>query len=83
VIVPSVNSILGARVTERQRAHAISRAWMLGIVGFFIGPSMMGGISELFGLRVSFAAVAVIVSLILPAVWALSGRRAPAVAREP
>lgn len=75
VIVPSVNSILGARVTERQRAHAISRAWMLGILGFFVGPSMMGGISELFGLRASFAAIALVVALILPAVWALSWRR--------
>ena len=74
VIVPSVNSILGAAVSERQRAHAISRAWMLGMIGFFVGPSMMGGISELFGLRVSFVVVAALVSLILPAVWALAWR---------
>ncbi len=74
VIVPSANSMLGARVTERQRSHAISRAWMLGIVGFFIGPSLMGGISELFGLRLSFAFIAVIVALILPAVRALAAR---------
>lgn len=74
VIVPSVNSILGARVTEAQRGHAISRAWMLGIVGFFIGPSLMGGISELFGLRLSFVAIGLIVALILPAIWALALR---------
>ncbi len=75
VIVPSVNSILGARVTERQRAHAISRAWMLGIVGFFVGPSLMGGLSELFGLRMSFVAISLIVALILPAIWALALRQ--------
>ena len=44
---------------------------MLGIVGFFIGPAMMGGISELVGLRLSFVAVALIVALILPAIWRL------------
>ncbi|WP_172293037.1 MFS transporter [Pseudoruegeria sp. HB172150] len=76
VIVPSVTSILGARVTERQRAHAISRSWMVGMVGFFIGPSMMGGIAELFGLRLSFVAVALIISMILPAIWALAWRPA-------
>ncbi len=71
VIVPSANSILGAHVTERQRAHALSRAWMLGIVGFFIGPAMMGGISEMLGLRASFVAVSGVIALILPAVWLL------------
>ncbi len=68
VIVPSVNSMLGALVTGVQRAHALSRAWMLGIVGFFVGPAMMGAIAEGFGLRMAFAAVAVLVALILPAV---------------
>ena len=71
VIVPSANSILGAYVTEAQRSHALSRAWMVGIVGFFIGPAMMGGIAELFGLRMSFVAVALIVALILPSIVVL------------
>ncbi|WP_049643799.1 MFS transporter [Candidatus Rhodobacter oscarellae] len=78
VIVPSAMSILGARVGEKERALALSRAWMLGIVGFFIGPALMGGISELFGLRVSFVAIACVVAVILPAIWALEGRRARA-----
>ena len=71
VIVPSANSMLGAHVTDRQRSHALSRAWMFGIVGFFIGPAMMGGVAELFGLRVSFVVVSGIIALILPAVWLL------------
>lgn len=83
VIVPSANSILGARVSARQRSHALSRAWMFGIVGFFIGPSMMGGIAELFGLRLSFVAVAAIVALILPAVWVMSRQPARQPARQP
>ncbi|MEL7116535.1 MAG: MFS transporter [Pseudomonadota bacterium] len=72
VVVPSAMSILGARVTEQARALALSRAWMIGIVGFFIGPALMGGISELFGLRVSFVVVAGIIALILPAILRLS-----------
>lgn len=68
VIVPSANSILGEHVTERQRSHALSRAWMFGIFGFFIGPAIMGGVAELFGLRMSFVVVSLLVALILLAV---------------
>ncbi len=71
VIVPSVNSILGAHVPERQRAFALSRAWMFGFFGFFVGPAMMGGVAELFGLRVSFVVVAGLIAVILPSVLAL------------
>ncbi len=74
-IVPSANSILGKLVREEQRSHAISRAWMAGMLGFFLGPAMMGGLAELFGLRVSFAAVALVVAAIIPAVLALARRR--------
>ena len=75
VIVPSVNSILGKLVREEQRSHALSRAWMAGMLGFFLGPAMMGGLAELFGLRISFAAVALVVAAIIPAVLALARKR--------
>ena len=74
VIVPSAMSILGARVGEANRALALSRAWMLGIVGFFIGPALMGGISEIFGLRLSFVAVGLVIALILPSIIVLARR---------
>lgn len=74
VIVPSAMSILGARVDEANRALALSRAWMLGIVGFFIGPALMGGISEIFGLRLSFVAVGLVIALILPSIIVLARR---------
>lgn len=74
VIVPSANSMLGKRVRDEQRSHAISRAWMAGMLGFFLGPAMMGGLAELFGLRASFTAVALVVAAIIPAVLALSRR---------
>jgi hypothetical protein len=75
VIVPSTNSILGRAVSDAARPLAISRAWTVGLIGFFVGPSMMGGLAQIWSLRVSFAAVAAIVAMILPAVLAL-GRRA-------
>ncbi len=71
-IVPSANTMLGARVTEEQRAHALSRAWMLGILGFFFGPAMIGGVAEISSLRVSFVMVAVVLTMILPAIWLLA-----------
>jgi MFS family permease len=71
VVVPSVNSILGRLVREDQRAHAISRAWMVGMLGFFIGPSMIGFVSQNFGLRVGFFVVAFVVAAMIPAILAL------------
>ncbi len=71
-IVPSANTILGARVTEEQRAHALSRAWMLGILGFFFGPAIIGGVAEISNLRISFVVVAGILTMILPAIWLLA-----------
>lgn len=71
VIVPSANSILGKRVRHDQRAFALSRAWMFGFTGFFIGPSMMGLIAEHVSLRGSFMATGVLVCMIVPAVLAL------------
>jgi hypothetical protein len=47
---------------------------MAGMLGFFLGPAMMGGLAELFGLRASFAAVALVLAAIIPAVLALSRR---------
>ncbi len=71
VIVPSVNSILGKIVREDQRALAISRAWMAGMTGFFLGPAMIGGIAQISSLRWSFAAVALMVAACIPAVLRL------------
>ncbi len=76
VTVPSANSILGKLVRPDQRAHAISRAWMVGFAGFFIGPSAMGVISQALGLRAVFLTAAVMLAAIVPLVMAMK-RRAP------
>lgn len=74
VIVPSVNSILGRLVSEEQRSHAISRAWMFGMTGFFVGPTVMGLISEYFGLRIAFYTIAILVAAVVPAILSLDRR---------
>jgi MFS family permease len=66
VTVPSANSILGKLVRADQRGYAISRAWMIGFTGFFIGPSMMGQVAEWAGLRMAFGGVALLMAIILP-----------------
>ncbi len=76
VIVPTANSLLGKVVHREQRALAISRAWTFGFAGYFIGPSLIGFISELAGLRVAYVVVAVMISSIIPAVLVMKSRRA-------
>lgn len=66
VTVPSANSILGRLVRPDQRGRAIARAWIVGFSGFFIGPAVMGQISDLAGLRVAFLWIALMMALILP-----------------
>jgi MFS family permease len=75
VIVPTANSLLGKMVHREQRALAISRAWLFGFSGFFVGPALIGFVSELFNLRVAFACVAVLVSAIIPAVMVMHRHR--------
>jgi MFS family permease len=74
VVVPSANSLLGRAVRADQRAFAISRAWLLGFTGFFIGPVAMGLIAQGAGLRWSFVAIVLVLSLILPGLARLCGR---------
>ncbi|RPE67352.1 fucose permease [Pacificibacter maritimus] len=76
VIVPTANSLLGKLVHREQRAIAISRAWLFGFTGFFVGPALIGFVSDLWGLRVAFAVVAILIAVIIPAVIAVQMRRA-------
>ena len=79
LIVPSANTVLGRRIPDRARALALSRAWMVGMTGFFIGPAMMGFLAETFSLRIAFTVVAGIIALIIPAIIGLG--RVPRVDR--
>lgn len=74
VIVPTANSILAKFARPSLRGLAISRAWMFGFTGFFVGPSLIGFVSQAFNLRIAFGFVAVLISLIIPAVLILRVR---------
>lgn len=65
VIAPLALALVGQAVSARARTDAIARASVIGFLGFFLGPSLMGGLSEIFGLAWAFVAVAGLV-LIVP-----------------
>lgn len=64
VVAPMAYSAVGKRVTDAERGLVITRISVIGYLGFFIGPPLMGGVSELFGLRASFFLVGAILLLI-------------------
>ena len=74
VIAPTALAIVGSQVGSGSRTTAISRVAIIGFSGFFVGPPMMGLISEAVSLRASFAAIALILALGLIALAQLNRR---------
>ncbi len=60
VVVPTVMAVIGRQSTDATRGRAIARATVLGYIGYFIGPPLLGMVAELVGLRASFALVAAV-----------------------
>ena len=60
VVAPMAYAWIGRMVPNRHRSHAISRISVVGYTGFFIGPPLMGFLSEGFGLWVSFLVIGLI-----------------------
>ena len=56
-LIPMAYAWIGRMVPNRYRSHAISRISVVGYAGFFIGPPLMGFLSEGFGLSTSFAVI--------------------------
>lgn len=75
VVAPLALALIGRVVPEAQRLVAISRVSVLGYGAFFVGPPLMGLVSEGFGLRRSFYVVAaILVFVALRVVPALARR---------
>lgn len=55
VVAPMAFSHVGRNVGNQHRTAAIARVSVIGYAGFFIGPPVMGFVSEGFGLGTSFA----------------------------
>jgi len=64
VVAPMAFSLVGRRFDKNMRAYAIARVSVLGYFGFFIGPPLMGWISEVAGLRASFISIAVVLGFV-------------------
>jgi predicted MFS family arabinose efflux permease len=75
VTAPLAFAIVGQMVRARDRALAISRTAVLGYFGFFIGPPMMGFVSDGFGLRASFSVIAAVMVLLPLLLLPLRGGR--------
>lgn len=48
----------GRSAAPHERAHAVSTVTTLGYLGFLVGPPIVGGVAQAFGLRASFALLA-------------------------
>ncbi|MGO4916651.1 MFS transporter [Pseudogemmobacter sp. W21_MBD1_M6] len=71
VIAPMALALVGRRVPAHARTKAISRTAVIGFLGFFIGPPVMGFISEGYGLRAAFGFVAALMAVVPVLVIAL------------
>ena len=75
VIGPIGLALVGKLVAPHLRTEAISRTAVIGFSGFFFAQMLMGLLSEAFGLRMAFLAVALLLLSALP--LALTIRRLP------
>lgn len=66
VIGPMGLALIGKLVAPHLRTEAISRTAVIGFSGFFFAPMLMGLVSEAFGLRTAFGAVAVLLLTAVP-----------------
>lgn len=66
VIGPIGLAVVGKLVPAHLRTEAIARVAVLGFSGFFIAPIVMGLLSESFGLRIAFSAVAALILSAIP-----------------
>jgi MFS family permease len=66
VIGPMGLALTGRLAAPRLRTAAIARVAVIGFLGFFIAPALMGLGAQAFGLRWAFASVALLLLLIWP-----------------
>lgn len=65
VLAPTAFSMVGRLAQPEARARAVARATMLGYMGYFLGPPVLGLIASAVGLRGAFVAAAAALLLVL------------------
>ncbi len=63
IVAPMAFALAGRLSPPDMRPAVISRAAVIGYSGFFIGPPLLGALSEAAGLRAAFLAVALLLTL--------------------
>ncbi len=58
VLAPTALSVAGRLAAPEARSHAIAQTTVIGYIGFFLGPGLLGLLAELGGLRLAYAVVA-------------------------
>lgn len=66
VIGPMGLALVGRLVAPHMRTEAIGRTAVIGFSGFFFAPVLMGLASDVFGLRVAFGGVAILLLTAVP-----------------
>ena len=64
VLAPTAFSLVGQYSAGPSRARAVARATLLGYLGYFVGPPLLGVIAGTFGLRMAFLWAAVLVGAV-------------------
>ncbi|MDC1481207.1 MFS transporter [Ascidiaceihabitans sp.] len=64
IVAPTALALIGRAVPGKLRTIAISRATVIGYCAFFMGPSLMGFVSEWFSLAISFFTIAVLLVVV-------------------
>ena len=60
VIGPIGLALTGKLVPDHLRTRAISKVAVIGFSGFFLAPVLMGQVSDIYGLRITFACIGVL-----------------------
>ena len=64
IVAPTALALIGRAAPGKLRTIAISRATVIGYCAFFMGPSLMGFVSEWFSLATSFFTIAVLLVVV-------------------
>lgn len=64
VLAPTAFSLVGQLARPEARARAVARATLLGYLGYFVGPPLLGVIAGAFGLRAAFVWAACMVAAV-------------------
>lgn len=68
IIAPTMLSLAGRMATPERRGAAVAAVGVIAYTGFFVGPALLGGLSEAFGLRTALASIGGVL-LLVPLLW--------------